>query len=61
MNYIKKDIATKEEYTTKEGEKKNKWHRIGDLVFDENGKCFGTIYIFGAKIKFSVFDKKEQE
>lgn len=61
MNYIKKDIATKEEYTTKEGGKKNKWHKIGDIVFDENGKCFGTIYLWGVRIKFTVFDKKTQE
>ena len=62
MNYERKKIIVKETYTDKDGKENHKWHEAGILMIDEKGSMFGSLNVFGNKIKFSVFDyEKKQE
>ena len=57
--YIIRDIVCKTTYKDKEGKEITKWHNMGSLFMDSEGKQFGTIKVWGHPVKFSVFDKKE--
>lgn len=59
-DYVIRDLVTKTTYKDKTGKDITKWHNIGAILTDKEGKMFGTINVWGHPVKYSVFDKKEK-
>jgi len=52
------NVVKPENYTTKDGEEKTKWHRVGEIVlFDNGGLC--KIYALGDE--FKVFEYQDRD
>jgi len=55
-----KNICTKREWTTRDGEKKVKWLTVGTLKITDEGKQFIQLNMF-PDTTFYVFDQKEKD